>query len=104
MKIPIHTTTAEPVPDIPVDTRSEGIKVITNALVQIELTYSKLEEALINLNEQLSRLERQKIGLAAQRSMCNELKRIIEENEAKKADKSEGTKTTSDKEQVEPSI
>lgn len=87
MKLPINISTAEPVPEIPQDTRSEGIKVLTHALVQIEMTQSKLEEALTNLNEQLAKLERQKIGLAAQRSMCNELKRIIEENEAKKAKK-----------------
>lgn len=94
MKIPINVSSAEPVPEIPQDTRSEGIKVLTHALVQIELTQTKLEEALTNLNEQLAKLERQRIGLAAQRSMCNELKRIVEENEAKKAkEASETTKT-----------
>lgn len=81
MTIPIHATTAEPKPEIPEDTRSEGAKLLTHALVQIELTQKKLEETLATVQDNLAQLERQRIGLNAQRSMCNELKRILEEKE-----------------------
>lgn len=76
------TSTGEAVPDIPVDTRSEGLKLLTTALVQIEATLRKVEEANNTLQTQLQTIQNQRIGLTAQKHMVFELKKRLEDIEA----------------------
>lgn len=66
-----------------VDNRSEGVKLLASALVQIEMTLNKVDEALITINNQLRQVQEQKIGLSAQKTLVTELKRILEEREEK---------------------
>ena len=67
--------------EVAVDNRSEGAKLLTSALVQIEMTLNKADEALTAMNTQLRQIQDQKIGLTAQKTMVMELKRILEERE-----------------------
>ena len=64
-------------------TNSVASKIITNALVQVEMTLKKVEEALFAINNQLQTISNQKIGLTAQKAMLAELRRVIEEAEYK---------------------
>ena len=68
---------------VPVDTRSEGAKLLTSALVQIEMTLNKVEEALVTVSNQMKQIQDQKVGLVAQKTMVSELKRILEDRENK---------------------
>lgn len=79
--ITFKKSTAEPVPDIPEDTRSEGLKLLTHALVQIESTLKKVEEASVAVQTQLQTIQNQRIGLNAQKFMVFELKKKLEEIE-----------------------
>ena len=63
------------------DKRSEGLKLLTSAAVQIEMTLKKVDDALETVTGQLAQIKDNKIGLTAQKAMINELKRILEEKE-----------------------
>lgn len=82
-EIPLfNASTAEAVPEVPKDTRSVGVVVITDALVQIEMLLKKIDEATVTVQGQLQKLENQKIGLSANKAMCIDLKKVIEQKEA----------------------
>lgn len=60
---------------------SPGIKVITQALLQVDQVLAKADTALNTLQQQLTQVTNQRIGLAAQKSMLVELKKTIETEE-----------------------
>jgi len=55
-------------------TQSVSMAMLSSALVQVELTINKADEALLQLTENLEKVKTQKTGLQAQKAMLVELK------------------------------
>jgi hypothetical protein len=66
----------------PVET-SPGMNLLTQALIVVEQACQKADDALVKINQNLTTLQNQRIGLAAQKGMLVELRKKLEEEEAK---------------------
>lgn len=62
-------------------TQSKGITLLSAALVQVEMTLRKAEEAMTQLQQNLGKINEQRLGLSAQKMMLVELKAQLEEIE-----------------------
>jgi hypothetical protein len=66
-----------------------SIKIISQALVQVEQVLAKSEGILNTLQQQLTQVTNQRIGLTAQKAMLVELKKAIESSEQPELTKDE---------------